>query len=285
MPTPTGDTTPDRITSRSPSGVTTLPLLRSPLSLTGFDIHAYYDNLRSELVAIDFPTAEKGAVTDSVCGTGRLFESREYFHNAYALPLSRAINLIFTPTRLPRLLDLCCGTGVQSILFAELGAQVTAVDNDAGRLSVANKRLHYYRTALARRLDLEFVERDVVESGLRGLGQFDAIYSHFGIGSIYGPDQLFNTSKSILAQDGVLVLKAGNPRHLVRRVRGKSLPDSSIAEYRAAAHRHGFRVLLTRGSTVSPRHFRRFCALARPLDNALSGRESLFLQLEPFWFL
>ncbi len=73
MPTPTGDTTPDRITSRSPSGVTTLPLLRSPLSLTGFDIHAYYDNLRSELVAIDFTTAEKGAVTDSVCGTGRLF--------------------------------------------------------------------------------------------------------------------------------------------------------------------------------------------------------------------
>lgn len=54
-----------------------------------------------------------------------------------------------------RVLDLACGGGRHAIAAAELGAQVTAVDADAGRLRNAR------RAAQHRRLQVEWIEADL----------------------------------------------------------------------------------------------------------------------------
>ncbi|MBI4502476.1 MAG: class I SAM-dependent methyltransferase [Gemmatimonadetes bacterium] len=54
-----------------------------------------------------------------------------------------------------RVLDLACGAGRHAIAAAELGARVTAVDSDAGRLR------HARRAAQHRRLSVEWIEADL----------------------------------------------------------------------------------------------------------------------------
>ncbi len=54
-----------------------------------------------------------------------------------------------------RVLDLACGAGRHAIAAAELGARVTAVDADAGRLKTAQ------RAAQHRRLSVEWVQADL----------------------------------------------------------------------------------------------------------------------------
>jgi 2-polyprenyl-3-methyl-5-hydroxy-6-metoxy-1,4-benzoquinol methylase len=54
-----------------------------------------------------------------------------------------------------RVLDLACGAGRHAIAAAELGARVTAVDDDASKLRSARKAAQH------RRLSIEWVEADL----------------------------------------------------------------------------------------------------------------------------
>ena len=54
-----------------------------------------------------------------------------------------------------RVLDLACGSGRHAIAAAELGARVTAVDEDASRLKTGR------RAAQHRRLSVEWIEADL----------------------------------------------------------------------------------------------------------------------------
>ncbi len=68
-----------------------------------------------------------------------------------------------------RVLEIGCGTGVNSLLMAKLGAKVTLLDYERAALRIAKK------TAEALSVDAEFVHGDVFECGFEN--EFDIVHS------------------------------------------------------------------------------------------------------------
>lgn len=67
-----------------------------------------------------------------------------------------------------RVLDLACGTGRHALAAAAYGAQVTAIDKDAGSLEIARKE------AKARGVDVDWRQLDL-EADWPDLGSFDGV--------------------------------------------------------------------------------------------------------------
>ena len=72
-----------------------------------------------------------------------------------------AVGLLDRPGSAPTLLDCGCGWGTHALMFAFLGAKVVAVELIEDRLEIARARLDWYRRQTDRKLDVEFVNRNV----------------------------------------------------------------------------------------------------------------------------
>src|SRR5205085_12526816 len=59
-----------------------------------------------------------------------------------------------------RVIDLGCGLGMQSLIFAQMGAEVVAVDLDPSCIELCRKRRWFFERALRRRLRITFVAGD-----------------------------------------------------------------------------------------------------------------------------
>lgn len=66
-------------------------------------------------------------------------------------------------TMLPVVFDAGCGYGSESFLFASLGAQVIAVDNDGEKIRIARLRQKFFEQQFQRALDICFVVADLNE--------------------------------------------------------------------------------------------------------------------------
>lgn len=101
--------------------------------------------------------------------------------------------------RNPRVLDLCCGTGLSTdaILKAHPDAEVTAVDASEGMLAVARTkpRLHDVRFVLGD-------ASDPISLGIRG--PFDAIFMAYGIRNVADKDECLVRLHALLTADGLL---------------------------------------------------------------------------------
>lgn len=73
----------------------------------------------------------------------------------------------FPKKKKAKLLELACGTGIQSIFFKKAGFDVTGLDLSADMLDLASKR------AEAEHLDIPFVQGDMLD--LSHVGQFDLV--------------------------------------------------------------------------------------------------------------
>jgi len=99
-----------------------------------------------------------------------------------------------------RVLDVGAGTGALSLLAAELGYRVTALDLSEGMLTVARRK------AVERGLDLEFV----VGSGMEPpAGPFDAVMERHVLWTMPDPDGALRAWREVVAPGGRLVLLEG----------------------------------------------------------------------------
>lgn len=89
------------------------------------------------------------------------FETKEYlnvYQHRNEAEAEALVNLIIENTMLPvnaKVLDMACGTGRHSILFAKKGFDVTAVDLSNNMLSVARQK------ANAEKLNINFIRSDL----------------------------------------------------------------------------------------------------------------------------
>ena len=145
-----------------------LPHQGTRLSLD--QVWQWFGNIPVELAALDLSQDERKSFTAYYEDAGLLRTwRRPFFRRHYATPLCVALQALFEGIESPRIIDLGAGSGTQSLLFAMLGARVTAVDMDSVAFRVLEKRKRLYEEQAGRPLAIDIVESDVFETDWRQL--------------------------------------------------------------------------------------------------------------------
>jgi ubiquinone/menaquinone biosynthesis C-methylase UbiE len=99
---------------------------------------------------------------------------------------------------LPRVLDLCCGTGLstRALLDEYPGARIVALDASPGMLAVARRKVGDRA---------RFVEGDAMDPAAAGLpGPFDGILMAYGIRNMPDPDGCLRRLRQLLVPGGIV---------------------------------------------------------------------------------
>ncbi len=99
-----------------------------------------------------------------------------------------------------KVLDAGCGTGEKSILLAKYGSIVTGMDLSTNQLN------HARRIAREQKVNINFIEKDLVSDSLTNLGKFDVIICTGVLHHTKNPVLAFNKLSNQLKEDGVIVL-------------------------------------------------------------------------------
>lgn len=113
----------------------------------------------------------------------------------------------FIPKGAQRVLDLGCGDGYLSVMLAERGHRVTALDLSQNRLDKFTDR--------ARRLGIKQVRASATDTGLEA-GSFDAIVSSEVLEHLPDPRAMLSEAHRLLAAGGLLALCVPNEERILR---------------------------------------------------------------------
>jgi SAM-dependent methyltransferase len=108
----------------------------------------------------------------------------------------------------PRLLEVGPGCGTESLWFALLGADVTAIDLAGDRLAVARARRDWLQRRLARVLPAEFVEGSLFD--FTSPKAFDLIWMEQTFHHLEPRARVYGKLFDLLAPDGTLVISESN---------------------------------------------------------------------------
>lgn len=200
-----------------------------------------------------------------------LFEHKVYYYGRYLDPetrtyaLQNAVSNLSTaveylsmgPVNSRRLLDLGCGLGMQSILFALMGWEVLGIDVDPNCIAICRKRKSYYEARLGRELKLQFAVVDFRKADTSSLGpKYDALFSMSALAYIKPLTGTVAKLSEMLNESSRVVLWDRNPSYLYLDafgLRHKSIPRPW--DVRDEFGRHGFNAELFRGACAIPRQF------------------------------
>lgn len=243
----------------------------SPEDLRPDHIWDFYQRAEQERVEGGYGEDELRHLFDYVSGVGTMRSNKAYFMRNYCEPLCNAVKDIFGTGASPRILDVCCGTGTQALMFAILGGRVVGLDYNEGQLATLRTRKAYYEGRTGLDLDIEIVQASVFDFDFASLGTFDAAYSHIGVGRLLSAEEIFDRIGATLRPSGVLALKNGNPQCLWLRVFGRAQKDSPRRRYIAAARERGYAVERAAGPTALPKKLWAIPAAARGFDAVFGG--------------
>ena len=132
-------------------------------------------------------------------------------YNRQSYEIIQQINLAISSGNVPRILEVGCGCGTESLFFALLGADVLGIDIKDDRLAVANARLEFINTHFNTKLKCQFRKAGVFDSDLLDLkGSFDIIWAEQAYHHIE-PRNLFSpTVYDLLKPGGMLILSESN---------------------------------------------------------------------------
>ena len=150
----------------------------------------------------------------------------------------------------PAVLDAGSGFGTFAMLYAAVGAEVTAVDLRPDRLQGAEERLAFYRKSTGEALAVRNVRADLTREWDR---DYDLVWVYNALSHIDPLDPFLSAVRKHLKPGGVLVvgdINGAHPGHLARLA---ALRDEVHQEYVAPdGTRHAYAV----ERTFSPREIR-----------------------------
>lgn len=198
-------------------------------TLTQQDVWNWYGNIASEAELLGLDATARSLFEGYYRDAGLLRAwRRPFFRHHYTYPLLLATRAIFERRPRPRILDLGCGTGTQSLFFALLGADVVGVDMDAAALDVLALRKALYERHAGRELSITTRCGNVFELDFGALGPFDAVYSLFAFNMMQPSAALLERLAPHLRDDAILAIQDGNREHLFNRVFRRRFASSRV---------------------------------------------------------
>lgn len=242
------------------------------------DLWRWFQNIPEEIPLLSLSENERSSFEGYYRSAGLLKDwRRPFFRHHYALPLLLAVRELFSAAGRPRILDLGCGTGTQSLLFALLGAEVVAVDMDESALEVFRKRKALYEKRSGRSLDINIRSGNVFEMDFQSLGSFTAVYSLFAFNLMQPTKDLLERLEPHLTSRAVMAIQDGNRTHFFNRIFRRRNDVASRNELRAGLQNVGFASVRHIGGYAIPPVFWRLVSarVLEPIDRLFTKSDLL----------
>ena len=133
----------------------------------------------------------------------RYAKNVDYYGHHYAQRLKHVVKLILDSPS-PKVLDVGCGVGSETILFGLLGTKVTGVDLNRERLSVAKTRVPYYENKYGTKLRTRFLLKNILK--YHEDEKFDLIWANEFISHVHPVESFFEVAAKNLKQRGYIVI-------------------------------------------------------------------------------
>jgi SAM-dependent methyltransferase len=218
-------------------------------------VHNFYVSLLDEVRQAGYDEAEKLLLANRRLYYGRYLspDLRDYFVETVIPHIARAIPWVET-TPQPHIFDLGCGLGMQSIIFASLGARVVGLDVRKEAIALCEKRKAYYEKRLNRELDITFIHGNFLTARPEDFGtRFDLLFSMAAFSNIRPLESTVKLISSILKPDAKVYLYEKNSSHLLNLLR--RTPEPSPSSTLAAFAKEGFTPCFLHGAGAFPSHF------------------------------
>jgi 2-polyprenyl-3-methyl-5-hydroxy-6-metoxy-1,4-benzoquinol methylase len=235
-----------------------------------------YEQILVEADQQGYTAAERRLLSDDTFYYGRVLResTRAYALDSTVWNISRAVHYLGLAERgsAARVVDLGSGLGMQSILFAALGARVLAVDLSLAATELAAKRAAWFERLWGRRLQIEFLQGDFSTMDLQPhVGRHSAFFSMSAFSHIPPLRQTVERATTLLEGEGRAFIWDINPAWLhLRAFRPSQRHLPSPREVCNAFAESGYVVDFLGGGTALPSMAWRVPAL-RPLA-ALGNR-------------
>lgn len=223
-----------------------------------------------EVASEPYAEAELRMIGDDNFYYGRVLreETRAYAIESIVWNIARAIRYLELDGSRPdrRVVDLGAGLGMESIIFAALGAQVLAIDLNGAAIELAAKRASYFERLWSRPLRIEFQQGNFATMDLDSRdGQYNCLFSMSAFSHIPPLDGTVGRATRLLDGRGRAFVWDINPGWLyLRPLRPSQRHLPTPGEVRRSFARAGFVVDAVSGGTALPSMFWRSSAL-RPV--------------------
>jgi SAM-dependent methyltransferase len=214
----------------------------------------WFQNIKTELTSSGMTDEAKSLIENYYLDAGLLKRWRQpFFKQHYTCAVAAAANFLVAqnPNDSPRILDLGCGYGTQSLLFAVLGAAVVALDGDTTALDVARQRKAVYETRVGRPLDIRFVDANALAFDYRRLGPLNGVHSMFAFNMMQPSSVVWAALCAALAPEARVAILDGNRDSWIGHVRTRR-GTWSPREFGVVLAQSGFATRLHRGAIALP---------------------------------
>lgn len=239
----------------------------------------WYNNILIENEFIKYQKDLKKVLYDYYNEAGLIDNKfkKEFFYHHYAKPMCIILRSLFKDNAEPCILDLGCGSGTQSILFALLGAKVVSVDIDSKALELFELRKKLYEKVSGKELNITIVCNNTFEFKYENFGLYNGVYSLFAFNMMQPSAKLLDNICPYIENGGVFIIQDGNKNAIINRLfRPRQVMSKNKLEYEF--DKRGFR-LISKGLCSTAPVFWQFVpsALLSNIDDVLSKSELLTL--------
>lgn len=151
------------------------------------------------------PDEEQSTLNRYYAGYRAYFPNRMRFFYAAQ---TREVEALIRRMGRPRLLEVGCGCGTESLWFSLVGARVTALDVRSDRFATARARQAVLERAAGRKMDLEFVLDSVLS--LRPAEPFDIVWMEQAFHHLEPREDVVRRLGSLIRPGGYLVISEAN---------------------------------------------------------------------------
>lgn len=189
----------------------------SPKSLKHGDILRYLQNIEWEISEGLFCQDEVRLLQDALYGKFLDKNIRRFFLYHFLPIWESTINMVFETNAHPKIIELGCGTGTSSLLFAFLGASVIGIELNRKLVDICQKRKGFYERHIGS-INANFYEGNTLEFSYESHAPVDAFFSLFAFNLMKPSDDLLGRMIPSLKREGRIIIIDGNQSSFYNRL-------------------------------------------------------------------